>query len=136
MNARNEARAPLRLTTISHDGGETWEMVAPEPRLPDPICMGSVLRLSFQPDLILFSNAANTERRENGMLRVSPDGGLTWPASVVIEPGSFAYSCLCPLSASSVGILYETVEPGVGKGTGYRIKFQAVDVAKVVKSTS
>jgi sialidase-1 len=123
LNARNQAAAKMRLESRSSDGGATWETVVPRPDLPDPVCMGSVMRISFAPSVLAFTNPASTPGRINGTLRVSRDEGRTWTDSRVITPGSFAYSCLVPTSPGRVGVLYETVETLPSGQEGYRIRF-------------
>jgi hypothetical protein len=43
----------------------------------------------------------------NLTLRLSGDGGLTWPVSRALFSGSSAYSSLCVLPDNSIGILFE-----------------------------
>ena len=128
MNARNQGARRERLVTVSHDGGETWEKVRFEPQLPDPVCQGSILRFSFKPDMLVFSNANDTKSRRNGTLRFSYDSGKTWTTSTTIEAGSFAYSSLCKISNDTIGLLYESVEMLPGNREGYRIRFKTFQV--------
>ncbi len=124
MNCRNQASGRFRLQCRSSDGGQTWDTATPVPELFDPICMGSIARMSFKPDLLVSSNPNDPKVRRNGVLRTSRDGGKSWTISSVIEPGSFAYSVLCPISKDRVGVLFETVDDlGQGK-EGYRIRYQ------------
>lgn len=128
LNARNQASGKFRLQSVSQDGGATWP--APEPRtdLVDPVCMGSLVRLSFTPDVLLFANPASASGRVQGTLKLSRDGGATWSAAGVIEPGSFAYSSLAPLSPNRVGILYESPERLAGNREGYRLLYREIAV--------
>ena len=57
--------------------------------------------------LLVFSNPASTTARRALTVRVSGDGGKTWPVTIPVEPGPAAYSCLAPLSGGRVGLLYE-----------------------------
>ena len=111
LNARNQGGARIRKTARSRDGGETWTPLAEDAALPDPACQASLLRISHPTDparsVLLFSNPASTTGRNTGTLRASFDDGATWPHSRVIYPGSFAYSCLAPVSMSEVGCLFE-----------------------------
>lgn len=55
---------------------------------------------------LVFANPATGGR--NGMtLRVSADGGITWPVSRLVYPGPSAYSSLCVLPDQSIGLLCE-----------------------------
>ncbi len=89
----------------------TWSAIYRLPAVPDPVCQASVIqwrsRLSGHPrEWILFANPATGGR--NGMtIRLSQDGGLTWPVSRLLYPGSSAYSCLTTLPDGSVGLYFE-----------------------------
>lgn len=129
MNARNQASRRNRLVTWSHDGGDTWESIKFDPQLTDPVCQGSTLRLSFRPDVLLFCNPNHSSSRINGTLRLSKDGGRTWPQSFIVKEGSFAYSSMCRISDGKVGILYESVEKTSAGKEKYRIKFEEIETA-------
>ena len=95
------------LTALSDDGGETWHSLR-ETTLPDPQCQSHILRIRHKKqDLWLFSNPANSNSRVCGTVRVSFDGGETWPVAKIIEPGEFAYSCMTLLPDGQIGLLYE-----------------------------
>lgn len=129
MNARNQAAGRFRLQGKSADGGRTWSTMQPVPDLPDPVCMGSVLRVSFSPDLIALSNPTDTKTRVQGGLRFSRDGGETWSKPVTIEAGSFAYSCLVPAGKDRIGVLYETVQWKESQEI-YVIRYQELPIPK------
>lgn len=98
---------PHTLTALSDDGGESWHSLR-ETELPDPQCQSHILRLNHKgQDLWLFSNPANRESRVQGTVRVSFDGGETWPIEKLVEPGEFAYSCMSQLPDGQIGLLYE-----------------------------
>lgn len=122
MNARNQAAVRQRLVGYSSDGGDTWTTPMPDPNLIDPVCMGAIIRVG---GALAFSNPADTQRRVNGVLRFSFDEGKSWPKTLPIDPGAFAYSVLCPLPGGRIGCLYEAPEKG-----GYRIKYVEFDVPK------
>ena len=90
--------------------------------------MGSLVRLSFRPDLLAFSNPCDSQTRRNGTLRLSTDGGKTWPKAETIVPGSFAYSSLCQLPGRKVGILFESVDDLDAGREGYRIRYGELDL--------
>ena len=79
--------------------------------VPDPVVQGSVIQWKSTFDghpreWILFANPATGGR--NGMtLRISADGGITWPVSRLVYAGPSAYSSLCILPDNSIGLLYE-----------------------------
>jgi len=127
MNARNQAAGRFRLQGTSRDGGKTWSMMVPVPSLVDPVCMGSILRVSFSPDLLAFTNPNHASKRENGGLRFSRDGGVTWSEPTIVVPGSFAYSCLTLAEPNRLGLLYETVQ-WKGELEIYSIRYREIAI--------
>jgi len=112
LNMRNYDRTQRsRRVSISEDGGATWGPVCPDPALIEPICQASIRRYAWLEqggvDAILFSNPAHTEQRVNMTVRLSRDGGATWPIRRCLHPGPSAYSCLAVLPDGRVGCLYE-----------------------------
>lgn len=102
----------LQRTAIvtSTDGGETWGEVTFDMALLDPICQSSVVLYPDQGDgkvRVLFSNPADEKTRVKGTVRLSEDGGKTWPYSRVIEEELYGYSCLTVLANGEIGVLYE-----------------------------
>jgi sialidase-1 len=111
LNSRRADEKPFRKTAVSRDGGQSWSNVEQVEQLPDPTCMGSILRCNFATSKakgrILYSGPTGPGRTK-GTIYVSNDDGGTWPVSKVLCPGPFAYSCLTRLKDGSIGILYET----------------------------
>ena len=111
LNSRRADDKPFRKTAVSRDGGQTWSNVEQVEQLPDPACMGSILRYGFamsgSKGRIVYSGP-HGPGRTNGTICMSYDDGLTWPVSKQFCPGPFAYSCLARLKDGSIGILYET----------------------------
>lgn len=101
-----------RQTAISRDGGASWEDQRLVPALPDPICQATIRRWSWPsagvPGVVLFANAASTNRRERLTLRASLDEGESWSHSRVVEPGPSAYSSLAVFHDGSIGLLHES----------------------------
>jgi sialidase-1 len=112
LNMRNYDRSQRsRKISISQDGGMTWGDIRSDPALIEPICQASIRRVSWpgesREDAILFSNPAHEEERRNMTVRLSTDGGATWPVSKCLHPGPSAYSCLAVLEDGNVACLYE-----------------------------
>lgn len=104
MDAR-QSTGPCRKSAVSRDGGETWQPMYTVTDLEVTRCMGSILSISGQT--LLASLPDSPEKRVNGTLFLSRDGGKTWPDKRVIYPGGFGYSCLTRLSENRVGCLFE-----------------------------
>jgi len=107
------AERGVRFFNTSADGGLTWGkpyfQTATQAALPDPKCQGSLLSVdtASKDAALVMVNAAHPTARSNATLRVSPDGGRTWPISNVIYAGGSAYSALTELPRREVGILLE-----------------------------
>ena len=144
INARNHwARSGgrpdlngVRIVAVSTDGGASFGEPAFDKALIEPTCQASVLRIDHaargegkaasQPSpVLLFANPASTGRRRM-TVRMSTDGGQTWPHSRLLDGGASAYSCMTELPAEDgaetarVGMLYEA-------GGYKRIVFAAFD---------
>ena len=109
LNMRNW-RTPLRERAVStsSDGGATWSAVTHDPALVEPVCQASLLRYSWEPSRILFSNPADAQQRIRMTIRLSKDEGSTWTTLQELGEGPAAYSCLTVLPDRTVGCLYET----------------------------
>jgi sialidase-1 len=108
QNARN---GPRRLVARSTDGGITFSGAQHDQALLDAQCNAGLARYRHQGrDLLLFTNAAASTRRENLVIKASADGGKTWTAGRTIHAGPAAYSTVIPLRDGSIGVLYERGE--------------------------
>lgn len=112
LNVRNYDRSvKSRQTWISQDGGSSWVNQRFDRTLVEPICQASIRRWTWpqknEPGVILFSNPASTNKRQNLTVRLSEDDARTWKFSKVLHAHGSAYSCLVALSEKSAGCLYE-----------------------------
>lgn len=115
LNMRNYDRAQrVRRVSFSDEGGATWGEVRVDPALVEPICQASLRRIAWGADggegLLAFSNPASETARVNLTVRLSREGGRTWPAARVLHAGPSAYSCLVALPDGDIGCLYEAGE--------------------------
>jgi sialidase-1 len=110
LNSRSFQGNKNRKLAISDDGGQSWSPLKDHEQLPEPQCMGSMLRFSWPEDgqnCILYSGPGGQNARKEGTLRWSFDEGKTWPHKRLVYPGGFAYSCLTKMKDGSVGLLFE-----------------------------
>jgi sialidase-1 len=122
MVARQFGGGGRRKSTVSRDGGATWSPLMTVPDLVDPSCMGGLAaRTIGGRQTIVCSGPGSPTARIDGTLWASFDGGDTWPASVRIAEGPFAYSVPTFLDDRRVGVLYEIDRTGT-------IAFAVVDV--------
>ncbi len=126
MNERNSGIGQ-RWQSRSYDGGLTWDAFEPVPDLPSISCNASIITVEYKNrELLLYAGPVgpdpevkNTlkeyhgkkltsqEKRQNGVVFASMDGGKTWPLRKLIVPDLFAYSSLMQLRDGSIGLFYE-----------------------------
>ncbi|HNY01132.1 MAG TPA: sialidase family protein [Bacteroidales bacterium] len=114
LNARNQAGSPrCRIAAFSRDGGESWDTIYYDLRLPDPVCEGTVLNGDTGGgNLLFFANPASVGERRDLTLRISRDGGKSWPDSLLLVNGEAAYSDLCRVGKKGIGCLFEKGSDG------------------------
>lgn len=108
MNMRSYHGKNLRAVARSRDCGNTWDEMHLDEALVEPVCQGSVLAVPGT-DTLYFSNPAATHR-ERLTLRMSGDGGRTWPTALLIQQGPAAYSDIALLPDGTIFVLYECGE--------------------------
>lgn len=121
LYVRNEEPKAFKVA-VSHskDGATGWSTPKLHKDLFGPVCFSSVLRLSGSPDKsrILFCNPDSSHNpkvfgkfpsrtRENLTLKLSYDGGDTWPVVKVVDPGRSSYSDMTMLPDGTILCLYE-----------------------------
>lgn len=112
-----------RKSAESRDGGRTWSTLRAVPELVDPSCMGGLLAIDAPSGrLLVCTGPADEKSRVRGTAWISADGGATWPRSLPIFGGSFAYSVPVPLGGARVGVLFE-------RDGCSRVAFTVIDVA-------
>jgi sialidase-1 len=126
LNIRHEGAQRRRAVAVSADGAGRWSRLCFDAALPEPVCMGSLTRLSGfgrrERSRILFSNPHNPDdrRRRNLTVKLSYDEGRTWPVSQVLDPGVAGYSDLAVGPGRRIHCLYERGE--VTAGQQYRTR--------------
>ena len=113
FNIRHESKPRWRGVSISPDGATGWSKMIYHEQLPEPVCMGSIIRLTEKPDQkrnrILFANPHNPDdrQRKNATVKLSYDEGETWPVARSVESGISGYSDLAAGPDGSVYCFYE-----------------------------
>lgn len=115
LNMRDN-RGGFRSVATTSNLGKTWtEHATSFTTLPDPVCMGSIIKASVKTggllkDVLFFSNANTSSGRYNITIKASLDLGESWPAAkqlLIDERNCYGYSCLVRINEDSIGILYE-----------------------------
>ncbi|THU32066.1 exo-alpha-sialidase [Niastella caeni] len=136
-----------RLMRNDRASGSTWETAkrrwvsrgtiaggfsafAPDNTLLDPYCQGSIVRYTGSPDRIMVLNSASTETRCKMRVRISYDGGVTWPISRKIydwltdseafAQGKGGYSSMVKTADYTIGALIEVNENTGSSSTSNR----------------
>jgi sialidase-1 len=128
LNIRNESPKNRRLVTTSPSGAADWSEPKYDDALFDPICFASLLAIQGKGQLLFCNPDSSTsggkslgKPRKNLTVRLSDDGGKSWPISRVIEPGIAGY---CDLAASPDGTtIYCLFERGGLKGNMFHTEF-------------
>ena len=119
LNWRNQTPAAenpaCRGTSLSRDGGETWEAPVLAHALHDGTCQGGFTRQPLTAEhaesRLLFSNPnyrhGTGNARTEMTVRLSRDEGQTWPVARLIHAGPSAYSCPAVLPDDTIAVLYE-----------------------------
>jgi len=117
MTVRNDQPGLPRQYTTSRDLGSTWAPLQSLLDVRDPDCKGGVTRWESGRALVM-THADSCTARANTTLRLSTDGGRSFPFSLLIDPLS-GYSTAEMLGANLsrselIGVVYEHfVESGV-----------------------
>ena len=112
MFMRNHSLKRLVAMAESTDGGETWHNYRHNEYLPQPICQVSVLNADYNGrEVTLVCNAADKQKRINGIVRLSYDYGETFVSSMPVkqpeEDNGFVYSCMTQAKNGDIVLLYE-----------------------------
>ncbi|HEY1381388.1 MAG TPA: sialidase family protein [Gemmataceae bacterium] len=119
LNIRHEPEPHLRAVSVSDNGQTGWSPPRYDRDLPEPVCQGTLARLSEPPDnprtRVLFANPHNPggRQRKNLTVKLSYDEGGTWAEAKAVEPGASGYS---DLAVGPDGTIYCFFERGTGPG--------------------
>ncbi|HUQ93805.1 MAG TPA: sialidase family protein, partial [Bryobacteraceae bacterium] len=117
LNVRSESKQNRRLVTVSKDGISGWSSPRFQEELPEPICFGSIARVSG--NILVFSNPDNLTKtngeaepgkprdRRNLTIHLSEDEGKSWKRKRVLDQGWAGYSDLVVRPNGELLCLYE-----------------------------
>jgi sialidase-1 len=117
LNMRDN-RGGYRSVASTSNLGNSWiEHRSSYNALPDPVCMGSIIKSilpinGVRKEILLFSNPNTQSGRFNMTIQASSDYGVTWPLQnrlLIDERIGFGYSSLTQIDEQTIGILYEGV---------------------------
>ncbi|HMR91592.1 MAG TPA: exo-alpha-sialidase, partial [Chitinophagaceae bacterium] len=132
LNMRDN-RGGYRSVATTSDMGQTWtEHTTSYQALPDPVCMGSIIKAKVNVkgklrEVLFFSNPNTSSGRYNITVKASLDNGATWlPAHqlLVDERECYGYSSLTAIDDKTIGLLYEGVRD---------LYFVKIPVADIIK---
>lgn len=106
INMRSYHGKNRRAIARSKDGGLSWSAIALDQSLIEPVCQASLIRYGKN---LLFANPADLKRIRM-TIRLSRDGGATWPQAKLLHEGPSGYSSLAVLRDGLAGCLYERGE--------------------------
>ena len=133
LNMRDN-RGGSRAVATTKDLGITWvEHESSRKALQESICMASLISVKakdnvLNKDILIFSNPNTTKGRHSTTIKISLDGGVTWPAEYELlldEENNWGYSCLSMIDKETIGILYES--------SVAHMTFQSVKLKDIVK---
>jgi sialidase-1 len=123
LNVRTESKRHRRVIATSPDGATGWSEPRYQEELVEPICFGSLVRLSGagdgRPNRLLFVNPDNLRKgssdgepgknrdRKNLTVQLSEDDGKTWKVKKVLEPGWSGYADINVGPDGRIYCLYE-----------------------------
>lgn len=112
----NEEPAGARALTVGifdDQDSATFQTTYLHPSLIDSGLQGAMLRyFAHDANTLLFANPANARIRKNLTVRLSHDGGLSWPVHRSVDPGPAAYNDLVCTNDGCIGTLYEAGNTG------------------------
>ena len=115
LNMRDN-RGGFRSVATTSDMGTSWtEHPTSFNALPDPVCMGSIIKgicnvNGQRKEVLFFSNPNTSSGRYNMTVKASLDLGESWSEInqvIYDERSCFGYSSLTMIDEDNVGVLYE-----------------------------
>ena len=125
LNSRNHhpQMGHFRAWAVSNDGGEKFTEMGYDETLTDPSlyggCHAGLTQMTSDSGehLLLFCNPADAKKREHLVVRLSRDGGKTWPISRTVWPGPAGYSDITVTHEGRIICAFETGTGESSRGT-------------------
>lgn len=120
LTSRNSHERNRRLASYSEDGATNWSRPQVVEDLLEPGCMAGMVahpgKGQSSESFLLFSNPNTTKKKHSARhdvtIKLSRDGGLTWPTEKLLEDGPSAYSDLAVMPNGTILCFYESgVDP-------------------------
>ncbi|WP_353649181.1 sialidase family protein [Nakamurella sp. A5-74] len=115
MFMRNSSGTGKVAIATSANGGASWSQVTFDAALPDIFCQPAALSypdLGDGKDRMLFANSTRSGRND-GVVRLSEDGGATWKYSRTLKANGYAYSSMITLPGGDIGVFWEEPYTGI-----------------------
>lgn len=133
LNMRDNRGGYRSVATTSNLGNSWVEHSSSYNALPDPVCMGSLIKSmvpinGVRKEILFFSNPNTPSGRFNMTIQASSDYGVTWPLQnrlLIDERIGFGYSSLTQIDEHTIGLLYEGVRD---------LYFVKVPIKDIIKS--
>lgn len=125
LNARSDRPdvSQWRHESRSADGGDTWSLPAPVSGLGESFrCDAGMARIGGS---LLFAKGAHAAERRCMTVRLSEDGGRTWPWRRVVCDGAAYYCDLAALPDGTAALLY--LKGRLNKWRGQEVSFARFD---------
>ena len=129
-NRQDKSETNGRAVYTTENLGNSWsEHASSHQSLIEPVCMASLYKHTYlangkQREVLLFSNPNSKYQRINQTIKMSFDGGKTWPQDqwILLDEGrGSGYSCITGIDDHTIGIIYE--------GSRADLIFQKIDLS-------
>ncbi len=132
-NRADKSETNGRAVFTTADLGESWtEHPTSHKSLIEPVCMASLHKHSYisngaEKEVLLFANPNSKYQRVRQTIKMSFDGGNTWPEDkwILLDEGQGrGYSCITSIDNNTIGIVYE--------GSRADLIFQKIDLSDYI----
>lgn len=132
LNMRDNRGGFRSVATTSNMGSDWVEHFSSYHVLPDPVCMGSLIKSTVKlngqlKEVLFFSNPSTPHGRFDITIKASLDYGESWKPVhelLVDQRKCFGYSALTSINDATIGMLYE------GSRDLYFVRIPVIDIIK------